>query len=279
MVATAQYSRQRPHRTACRSRRRCLRGRTAPGSARPLLQRYRRATPPLPPLSAAAGRPGLICRLWERHYGRLPDFVILEGPGAGGHLGFSQEELASTPVPCPELLQEVLAALAPYPRKAPDRDIPVFVAGGIRDGARDAPLYASRRCRCPVCHPLYRHSRSATPAPGYKRAAAPRPKPGDISHRPKPSGYARAGRCAAPSSGGWRHGTQPPAGVGASGCITACDAQQRALLHLPGADCRLARRLGKRPFFLRCQRRGIKRSLTTVREEMEQIMKEWRDAP
>ena len=35
----------------------------------------------------------VICRMWERKYQTAPDLVVIEGPKAGGHLGFSREEL------------------------------------------------------------------------------------------------------------------------------------------------------------------------------------------
>ncbi|MDO5416552.1 MAG: nitronate monooxygenase family protein [Lachnospiraceae bacterium] len=35
----------------------------------------------------------VICKMWDRKYHRVPDLVVVEGPLAGGHLGFSREEL------------------------------------------------------------------------------------------------------------------------------------------------------------------------------------------
>ena len=35
----------------------------------------------------------ILCRIWRKNYQRLPDAIILEGPRAGGHLGFTVEEL------------------------------------------------------------------------------------------------------------------------------------------------------------------------------------------
>ncbi len=35
----------------------------------------------------------VICRMWDRKYQTAPDFVVVEGPRAGGHLGFSREQL------------------------------------------------------------------------------------------------------------------------------------------------------------------------------------------
>ena len=35
----------------------------------------------------------VICKLWDRHYHREPDLVVIEGPKAGGHLGFTRKQL------------------------------------------------------------------------------------------------------------------------------------------------------------------------------------------
>ena len=35
----------------------------------------------------------VICRMWDRKYQTAPDFMVVEGPRAGGHLGFSREQL------------------------------------------------------------------------------------------------------------------------------------------------------------------------------------------
>ena len=38
----------------------------------------------------------LIVRMWTKKYNRLPDFFVVEGPKAGGHLGFKPEQLEDT---------------------------------------------------------------------------------------------------------------------------------------------------------------------------------------
>lgn len=48
----------------------------------------------LAPIVSSGRAARVICRAWERHGNRLPDFVVVEGSRAGGHLGFSAEELA-----------------------------------------------------------------------------------------------------------------------------------------------------------------------------------------
>ncbi len=97
----------------------------------------------LAPVVSSGRAAALICKLWDRHYQRVPDFVVLEGPLAGGHLGFSREEALAAQrgrlKPLSTLLHEVLEALAPF-REKYRRDIPVFVAGGVKDGGE------MRRC-------------------------------------------------------------------------------------------------------------------------------------
>ena len=70
----------------------------------------------------------------ERKYKRYPDFVVIEGPMAGGHLGFSKEELDSfTPESYDQVILSIISKNKEYEEKA-GRDIPVIVAGGIFDG-------------------------------------------------------------------------------------------------------------------------------------------------
>ena len=76
----------------------------------------------------------VLCRMWERKYKRYPDFVVIEGPKAGGHLGFSTEELDTfTPESYDQVILSIISKNKEYEEKA-GRDIPVIVAGGIFDG-------------------------------------------------------------------------------------------------------------------------------------------------
>lgn len=76
----------------------------------------------------------LLCKSYKKKYNLLPDFFVLEGHMAGGHLGFSKEELAdNTAKSNDEILAEVLEAIKEYEDEA-NVKIPVFVAGGVFDG-------------------------------------------------------------------------------------------------------------------------------------------------
>jgi nitronate monooxygenase len=86
------------------------------------------------PIISSGRAANLVLRAWDKRYQRTADAVIVEGPLAGGHLGFSEEQLQE-----PEkyalsiLLPEVLDAVKPFEDKY-GRKIPVIVAGGIFDG-------------------------------------------------------------------------------------------------------------------------------------------------
>lgn len=68
-----------------------------------------------------------ICKLWKKRYDRSPDFIVVEGSDAGGHLGFSQDELEEqTTQPLEQILTDVIAGVD---------DVPVFCGGGVFDKA------------------------------------------------------------------------------------------------------------------------------------------------
>lgn len=92
----------------------------------------------LAPIVSGPRAAQLICRTWAKRYGRVPDFVVLEGCQAGGHLGFEEADLLSGRcTPLNRLIPEVLAALRPFEEKF-GRAIPLFCAGGVATGAEMA---------------------------------------------------------------------------------------------------------------------------------------------
>ena len=86
------------------------------------------------PIVSSGKAATVICRSWDKKYGVVPDFIIIEGPKAGGHLGFTKEEVINgTAKNTDEILKEVLEAIVPFEEKY-QRKIPVFLAGGVFDG-------------------------------------------------------------------------------------------------------------------------------------------------
>lgn len=81
----------------------------------------------------------LICKTWDKRYDVIPDAIVLEGPLAGGHLGFSREEINEPSKKLESLIEGVLNIIKPFEEKY-GREIPVIAAGGIRDGKDIANL-------------------------------------------------------------------------------------------------------------------------------------------
>lgn len=47
----------------------------------------------LAPIVSTAKSANVILKYWDKKYHRIPDLVVIEGPLAGGHLGFHEEQL------------------------------------------------------------------------------------------------------------------------------------------------------------------------------------------
>jgi len=88
----------------------------------------------LAPIVSSARAAGMICRRWLEKYSVVPDAIVVEGPLAGGHLGFSREQIGSADYKLEKLVVEVVEAVAPFEQQS-GRTIPVIAAGGIYTGA------------------------------------------------------------------------------------------------------------------------------------------------
>ena len=86
----------------------------------------------------------VICRMWDRKYHTAPDFVVVEGPCAGGHLGFSREQLAELGADTDHVaetfdepaydkeIRGIIETVKSFAEKY-KKHIPVITAGGIFD--------------------------------------------------------------------------------------------------------------------------------------------------
>lgn len=94
------------------------------------------------PIVSSAKSASVICRMWDRKYHRSPDMVVIEGPLAGGHLGFSREDLIeygadTADVPSTyrqasydEEIHKIKEVISQYEKKY-NCKIPVVSAGGV----------------------------------------------------------------------------------------------------------------------------------------------------
>ena len=88
----------------------------------------------LVPIISSPRAASLILKTWDKRYQRTADAFILEGPLAGGHLGFSREQLEHIEdYSLEKLLPGVLQAIKLFEDKY-GKKIPIIVAGGIFDG-------------------------------------------------------------------------------------------------------------------------------------------------
>jgi nitronate monooxygenase len=81
--------------------------------------------------SAKAAR--VIFQYWSAKYNCIPDAVVVEGPMAGGHLGFKKEDLLKELVPLSTLIKETVQIIKPFEQQFA-QEVPVIAAGGIYTG-------------------------------------------------------------------------------------------------------------------------------------------------
>lgn len=92
------------------------------------------------PIVSSGKAAALITKLWDKRFNYVPDMVIVEGHEAGGHLGFSLDDLNSPEKPSlTDLVKEVVEALKPFKEKY-QKEIPVVGAGGVFTGCDIAKL-------------------------------------------------------------------------------------------------------------------------------------------
>lgn len=89
--------------------------------------------PKLVPIVSSGRAAKILCIRWGEHFGYPPDAIVVEGPKAGGHLGFKAEDLDSPELALEKLVFQVLEAVRPFEDKW-GRRIPVIAAGGVYTG-------------------------------------------------------------------------------------------------------------------------------------------------
>lgn len=91
------------------------------------------STTKLAPIVSSARAAKLVCEKWFTNYNYIPDAIVVEGPKAGGHLGYKEEQLSdenySLETVVPLVVEEVHNFEILHNCK-----IPVIAAGGIYTG-------------------------------------------------------------------------------------------------------------------------------------------------
>jgi len=87
----------------------------------------------LVPIVSSGRAASLLCKKWLKKFDYLPDGFVVEGPKAGGHLGFKAEQLDQPEFQLEQIVTEVIEAVTPF-REQHKKDIPVIAAGGVYTG-------------------------------------------------------------------------------------------------------------------------------------------------
>ena len=86
------------------------------------------------PIVSSGRAAKLISKVWMSKYDYVPDMIVIEGPEAGGHLGFKNEELTPENKPkLEDITKDVLKEVKEIENET-GKEIPVVVAGGIFNG-------------------------------------------------------------------------------------------------------------------------------------------------
>lgn len=86
------------------------------------------------PIVSSSRAVRLIFRSWIKRYKDIPDAVVVEGPKAGGHLGFKEEQIDDPDFALASIVPDVVAEIKVFEKEF-GRTIPVIAAGGIFTGA------------------------------------------------------------------------------------------------------------------------------------------------
>lgn len=225
----------------------------------------------LAPIVSGPRAAQLICRTWAKRYGRVPDFVVLEGCQAGGHLGFEEADLLSGRcTPLSRLIPEVLAALRPFEEKF-GRAIPLFCAGGVATGAEMARCTRLGAAGAQLAT-RFIATEECDAGQGYKDVLlAARPENLRIIHSPVGMpGRAVNSPLVQRLAAGMR---QPPAHC--SGCIKSCRPAETPFC-ITHALIEAVKGNWEEGLFFSGSRVDLVDRMRTVPDLIDELMKEWR---
>ena len=88
----------------------------------------------LVPIVSSGRAAKIICQKWIKRFNYTPDAFVVEGPMAGGHLGFKEDQIEDDLYRLENLVDDVLETVKPFETET-GKTIPVIAAGGVFTGA------------------------------------------------------------------------------------------------------------------------------------------------
>lgn len=108
----------------------------------------------------------VISKYWQKKYSRKPDLIVIEGPLAGGHLGFSKEEIDAYTVTNEKNYDDEVKAIIEL---ANELEVPVVVAGGVYE-RKDMEHYLAMGARGVQIATRFVTTRECDASDAYKQA-------------------------------------------------------------------------------------------------------------
>ncbi len=87
----------------------------------------------LVPIVSSGRAASIISERWLKKYNYIPDAIVVEGPMAGGHLGFKPEQISDPEYSLEKLIPEVIKEMSLFGERH-KKSIPIIAAGGIYTG-------------------------------------------------------------------------------------------------------------------------------------------------
>ena len=79
------------------------------------------------PIVSSARAAKIICEKWKANYDYLPDAIIVEGPKAGGHLGFKEEQINDKDYTLEKLVPEIVSEIENISKKSMIQRFPLLL--------------------------------------------------------------------------------------------------------------------------------------------------------
>lgn len=87
----------------------------------------------LAPIVSSGRAAKLLCNKWKEQYDVLPDAIVVEGPKAGGHLGYKAAQITDPAFSLEAIVPEVVAEVKKFEEQY-GVEIPVIAGGGVYTG-------------------------------------------------------------------------------------------------------------------------------------------------
>ena len=84
----------------------------------------------LAPIVSSARAAKVLCQKWFSEYKYIPDAIVVEGPKAGGHLGYKADQIADEHYSLEAIVPQIVAEVRAFEAEHNCR-IPVIAGGGI----------------------------------------------------------------------------------------------------------------------------------------------------